>query len=73
MQQFEDREAESQQFDDQVIAAEAYGLWEAEGSPLWGHPVDHWLRAIDNLRRRAAGAEVAVPGTPPPNEPPPLP
>jgi len=46
-----------QEFDDQAIAAEAYGLWQAEGSPLWGHPVDHWLRAIDNLRRRAAMPE----------------
>ncbi|MCX5480755.1 DUF2934 domain-containing protein [Kaistia geumhonensis] len=42
------------EFEDHEIAAEAYGLWQADGSPLWGHPVDHWLRAIDNLRRRAA-------------------
>jgi hypothetical protein len=70
MQEFDNRE-----FDEREIAAEAYGLWQADGSPLWGHPVDHWLRAVDNLRARAAaGAPVspsdAAPAT---GEPPPLP
>ncbi len=70
MQEFDERE-----FDDRDIAAEAYGLWQADGSPLWGHPLDHWLRAIDNLRRRAtAAAPVSPPdGAPPIDEPPPLP
>lgn len=47
------QEVDEREFDDRDIAAEAYGLWQADGSPLWGHPLDHWLRAIDNLRRRA--------------------
>jgi hypothetical protein len=70
MQEFDERE-----FDDRDIAAEAYGLWQADGSPLWGHPVDHWLRAVDNLRARAAAAPPVSPpdGSPPTSEPPPLP
>ena len=61
-----------QEFDDREIAAEAYGLWQAEGSPLWGHPVDHWLRAIDNLRRRAAAGEGDPNGLDAPDEPAPM-
>ena len=51
------------EFDDQQIAEEAYRMWRADGSPLWSHPNDHWFRAIDRLRARAAeAAPNAAPG-----------
>lgn len=37
---------------DDVIAAEAYRIWEAEGRPIWSNAYDHWLRAIEALRAR---------------------
>ena len=40
------------EFTDQEIADEAYRIWQADGSPIWSHATDHWLRAIENLRRR---------------------
>jgi hypothetical protein len=49
------------EFSDDEIAREAYRIWESEGRSLWSHASDHWVRAIDNLRRRAAGLETSPP------------
>ncbi len=54
------------EFDENKIAEEAYRLWRKDGSPLWSHPNDHWFRAIDNLRSRAADPQD---GTAPDGEP----
>ncbi|MBZ9936980.1 DUF2934 domain-containing protein [Mesorhizobium sp. BR1-1-16] len=61
------------EFSDSEIAAEAYRLWQADGSPVWGHPQDHWFRAIESLRARSptpdrveeAGPVGALPARPP--------
>jgi hypothetical protein len=45
----------------EAIARRAYELWEAEGCPD-GRATDHWLRAEEMLRGRAAEANAASDG-----------
>lgn len=53
-------EATNDHFEEHEIATEAYRLWQADGSPLWGRPEDHWMRALALLKdRRAKGSEDA--------------